>query len=447
MPPATLRTRLQRLRLKKVKRKLPPSVTAEALAERAELRKVNQRESEARGELPGREVVTPLGAFQLIENRYALDFAHGPLPLADLLTRQPATAALLARDESLAQADLRSLAFLDTETTGLAGGTGTLVFLVGIGAFADDGFVLRQYFLRDPGEEQAMLTTLVSDLAPRAGWVTFNGRAFDLPLLEGRLVMNRMRGGLGQRPHLDLLMPARRLYRGRLESCSLGHIERQVFNIIREQDDVPGELIPQLYLDYLRTGDARQMRRVIYHNAVDVLSMVTLAAHLLDVFSTPVSKSTVHSPQSQVKPVSNDTRLGTVDLGPQDFLRLAKWHHDNARLAQAEAAYRQALTGKLSLEDRREGLTRLAALLKHLDRRAEAAPLWEQLASFTLDAPEPFVELAKYCEWHAFDVGRATEWTQRAQKIVATWPRGWRREAAVQALKHRLERLRGKLKW
>ena len=444
MPSSSLRSRLQRLRLQKFKKQVPPSVPAQVLAERVEQKRAGQREAEAHSQLPGQEIVTALGPYQLIENRYALDFVHGPLPLANLLTRDPTTAALLARDDALAQTNLQSLAFLDTETTGLAGGAGTLAFLVGVGVFENDAYVTRQYFLREPGQEEAMLTALLADLAPRSGWVTFNGKAFDLPLLDTRLVMNRMRVKLAQRPHLDLLMPARRLYRGRLESCSLGHLEQHVFHFIREQDDVPGALIPGLYLDYLRTGDARDMRRVIYHNAMDILSMVTLAAHLLDVFATPVTQSAVISPQSQAghQPVS--ARLGTVDLGPADFLRLAKWHHDNGRPAEAEAAYTQALAGHLALADRREGLTRLAALLKAQGRRAEAAPLWEQLAAFTVNDPVPFVELAKHYEWHVLDYTRAIEWTQRAQKVVAAWPRGWRRDEAAQALKHRLERLKFK---
>ncbi|MGH2523390.1 MAG: ribonuclease H-like domain-containing protein, partial [Anaerolineales bacterium] len=214
--------------------------------------------------LPGREILTPLGAYHLIETRYDLSFSHGPLRLLEAFERDPAIAALLARDEALAAADLRSLAFLDTETTGLVGGAGTFAFLVGVGSCEGEQFVLRQYFLRDPGEEEAMLTALVGDLASRAGWVTFNGRAFDLPLLETRLTLIRQRGALGARPHLDLLMPARRLYRGRLESCALGYLEQHVFNIIREQDDVPGYLIPQMYLDYLRSGDPSEMHRVIY---------------------------------------------------------------------------------------------------------------------------------------------------------------------------------------
>ncbi len=427
-----LHTRLQRIKLQKLKRQLPPSVPVQALQPRLPR---ERRDAEPGGELPGERVITPLGAFQMIETTYDLEFQHGPKRLADLLAHDPAIAARLARDEKLAAADLASLAFIDTETTGLAGGAGTLAFLIGVGRCEAERFVLRQYFLLEPNDEEALLTALVTDLESRTGWVTYNGRAFDLPLLESRLTINRQRGALGQRPHLDLLMPARRLYSGRLPSCSLGDIERGVFNIIRDQDDVPGYLIPQMYVDYLRTHDPAEMRRVIYHNTIDILSMVTLASHLMDVFATPLSAVRPGTPR-RARPAGERT--------PEDFLRLACWHADNERPAEAEAAFRSALAGRLALDDRRVALTRLAALLKRQGRRAEAVPAWEQLASFTLDDPEAFVELAKFYEWHARELAQAAAWTERALGVVAGWPEGWQRQAALTELQHRRDRIAAK---
>ncbi len=431
---ANLRTRLQRLRVQKVKRELPPWLPTEIVAQRREQTLTQKREQADRAILPGHEVTTPRGAFQLIENRYPLDFVHGPLTLDDAFTRDPATAAQLARNDSLASADLRSLAFIDTETTGLAGGAGTLAFLVGVGVCDGDDFILRQYFLRDPAEEDALLTALVNDLADYTGWVTFNGKSFDLPLLETRLTLNRQRGALGTRPHLDLLMPARRLYRGRLESCSLGTLEQHILHLTREQDDVPGALIPQMYLDYLRTHDAHEMRRVIYHNAIDILSMVTLMGYMLEVFGERFKIQ-----DSNLKPQAPNPNLQAEDL-----LRLAQWHDDNGRLPEAEAAYQHALKGKLNLEMRAVGLERFAALLKRQHRRAEAVLLWEQWASFTLDNPQPFIELAKFYEWHARDMTAAQTWAGRALKIVSGWPKGWKREEATSDLKKRQDRLKAK---
>src|SRR5436190_2415756 len=134
MSALSLRDRLQRLQT--VKRRLPPSVTPAVLAERAEFKRTQSRETET--QLPGREVATALGAFQLIEKNYPLDSLHGPARLAEMLAHDPATAARLTRDEAFAHVDLRSLVFIDTETTGLVGGAGTLVFLIGIGVYENE---------------------------------------------------------------------------------------------------------------------------------------------------------------------------------------------------------------------------------------------------------------------------------------------------------------------
>lgn len=371
--------------------------------------------------LPGRELVTPHGAFQLIEARYASAHAHGHWPLANFLQSPTNIAAQLARAEALAQTPLHQLGFVDTETTGLAGGAGTLAFLVGVGLWEGDHFCVRQYFLRDPGEEEGMLRTLTDDLAPCGGWVTFNGKTFDLPLLDARYTMNRLPGPFSARPNLDLLTPARRLYKGRLPSCALHDLETHALGVVRNEADVPGELIPQMYADYLRTGDSSAMHRILYHNVIDILSMVTLAAHLLTTFAgTP------------------------KELPPQDLLRLALWHDDRGRATEAETAYMQALAQKLPLADRRVALTRYAALLKRQDRRAEAAPLWEQLASFTLDDPAPFVELSKFYEWHARDLHQALLWAQRALAVAEGQPKGWQRDEAVAEVQHRVARLQTK---
>jgi len=386
--------------------------------------------------LPGVEQHTPEGPFQLIEERYPLTHRHGHLTFDALLAQRPETLVRLARAPQFAGADLRGLAFIDTETTGLVGGAGTLAFLVGVGTFEADAFVLRQYFLRQPDEEPAMLTQLLQDLSACCGWVTFNGRAFDLPLLESRLTLNRRRGALPQRPHLDLLSPARWLYRGRLDSCALSSLERHVLGVPRTADDVPGELIPLMYVNYLRTGQTHEMRRVIYHNAMDSLSLVTLAAHLLEVFAT-----------EEGAPTRDDRRRTTAGgrRSPEEWLRLALWHDRENRPADAEAAYRRALAGRLSLEERGTALTHLAALLKRLNRRVEAVPLWEQLASFTVDDVLPCVELAKFYEWKANDLTQALTWAQRAEAILATLPASWRRAEAQAALARRLGRLKSKL--
>lgn len=278
-----------------------------------------------------------------------------------------------------------------------------------------------------------MLAALLDDLAGRTGWVTFNGRAFDVPVLETRLTVNRRASPFRARPHLDLLTPARWLYRGRLASCALSSLEQHVLGVPRTDDDVPGELIPHMYVEYLRTGNPLEMRRVIYHNAVDILSMVTLAAHLAEVFAAEAAASA---------PVSRPA--ASAERDPAEILRLALWHDREERPVEAEAAYRRALAGPLSLEDRQLALTRCAALFKRLNRRAEAVPLWEQLAAFTLDDALPCIELSKYFEWKAGDLAQALTWARRAEALIRAMPAGWRKAEAQDAIRRRLERLQGK---
>jgi hypothetical protein len=428
VPTNDLRARLQRLRPHKAPGATQPAprpteLTYEPLPETV---------------LPGREHKTQSGTFQLIEERYPLTYRHGHLTFDALFAHQAEMVAKLARAPQFAEADVRGLAFIDTETTGLAGGAGTLAFLIGVGVFEAEHFTLRQYFLRRPDEEPAVLAQLTHDLKSRAGWVTFNGRAFDVPLLETRFTLNRQKSEFKSRPHLDLLFPARTLYRGRLASCALSSLEQHVLGVPRTQDDVPGELIPAMYVHYLQTGQTGDMRRVIYHNAMDILSMVTLAAHLLEVFSTRTEDA---GRRTKAAPL----RAPPSSLQAVDFLRLAYWHDHEGRAAEAEAAFRRALAGKLSLEDRAAALMRLAALLKRQNRRAEAVPLWEQLASFSVDDSLACVELAKYYEWKATDMSQAVTWAKRAEAIVKTMPPGWRKKEAQGAIARRLERLQGKL--
>lgn len=371
--------------------------------------------------VPGREVAAGNGAYYVAEAVYPLSHRHGQRPLGDVLAADPRVAARLCQAESLAESPLADLAFFDIETTGLAGGAGTLAFLIGVGVIdAQAGeFRLRQFFLRDPAEEPALLHGVRESLEDRSGLVTYNGRAFDVPIVQTRFIMARRPFDLRGYPNLDLLPAARRLWRGRYENCSLGTLETGVLGLRRTEADVPGALIPQLYVDYLRTGDARQMQRVIYHNAEDILSMVALAAHILETFADPVSEK----------------------RSALDTLRLAMWHDDQGEAAEAEAAYRTALGRRLPADQKPLLLARYADLLKRLDRRAEAVPLWEKWADLAESDPTPCLEISKYYEWEARDIAQARDWAARALLSVTHLRKGWQRDQVWAEIQHRLERL------
>jgi hypothetical protein len=150
-----------------------------------------------------------------------------------------------------------------------------------------DGFRLIQQFMRDPAEEPAHLACLLTLLEGCESLVTFNGKAFDVPLLQSRYITNGEYFPFHSSIHLDLLPLARKLWKDRLPSRALGYLEEQILGVVRNQEDVPGWLIPSLYFDYLRSGDARPLKSVFYHNAIDVLSMAALLVHISTLLENP----------------------------------------------------------------------------------------------------------------------------------------------------------------
>jgi uncharacterized protein YprB with RNaseH-like and TPR domain len=374
--------------------------------------------------LPGQIVATAHGPFFLYREDHQRDARHGLHVLADLLAHPSQTAALLARDERLAGVDFRRMAFVDTETTGLAGGTGTYAFLVGVGVFEEDGFTIHQFFMRDYEEELAMLNALGELLDGLEAVVSFNGKSFDLPLLETRFIMTRQLPRLVDAPHLDLLPVARRFWKYRLDSCALSSLEAEVLGVQRTQEDVPGWLIPGLYVDYARSGDAREMPRIFYHNAQDILSLVTLTARMCDLLSAPLPAE--------------------LAVPGEDLYGLARLLQDLDHGDRAEAAFEQAAAVCQSTQVREMAIRDLAYLLKRQERRQDALHWWQELVE-SHAAVYACEELAKHYEWQDADLVQAATWTERGIALARAWPPGPKRRDALAELEHRLERLNRKL--
>jgi len=370
--------------------------------------------------LPEGDVIeTSFGSTYRLEARYPTDHHHGKFQLSQTLSFPSKLAAELVRKPKLSTTSVDQLLFLDTETTGLAGGAGTLVFLVGVGYFEGNEFFLRQYFLRDPAEEMGMLTLLQDDLDKAAGFVTYNGQAFDLPLLENRYVVAlKKRMSLSSSPNLDLLHLVRRLWQRSLPDCKLSTVESHMLGVERSEADVPGAWIPGMYLDYLRTGDASEMSRVIYHNLIDVLSLVSLTGQVLTRFeeSDPVS------------------------LSGEEALAVARWHQDSGRGSPAELAFKRAISSS-KIELKVEALRRYSAHLKREGRRVDAVEQWKLWHELAPEDDRPCIELAKYHEWESNNLESAMQWTQSALQCLTHWPDNWRRERAWAEVENRLKRL------
>lgn len=236
--------------------------------------------------LPGCEVRTEIGSHW--ETRTVARY-HGDFRFSTLAELSPDTLATIF-EADVSQIDPQRILFLDTETTGLAGGSGTVAFLIGLGRLQGDQFEVRQLLMRDFGEEASILAAVAAELDSADLLVTYNGRTYDEPLLASRYILSRLRAPFGRIPHLDLLYSARRLWKLRFESCRLMELEAQILGHSRH-GDVPGSLIPQVYFDFLRTRRPGRLHAVLHHNALDILSLAALTAILPGKFSNTATAS------------------------------------------------------------------------------------------------------------------------------------------------------------
>jgi uncharacterized protein len=218
----------------------------------------------------------PSGPLDRLLRPTPLGHRVGAVPVWTAKTADPALLALLALDPELASCDPARALYLDTETTGLSGGAGTVPFLVGLGFYDEEAgrFVVEQLLLRGLGDEAPILEHLAERLKSASMIVTFNGKSFDMPLLRTRTVLNRV-AKLVEPPHLDLLHVARRLHKHRLATCALVALEERILGRQRV-GDVSGADIAAIYHHYLRSDDEASLGPIIEHNALDVISMFAL---------------------------------------------------------------------------------------------------------------------------------------------------------------------------
>jgi len=365
---------------------------------------------------------TPFGHAYVRRVDYVLTHRHGERMLGAALHHPGERLSGLAAQRAGAACDLHRALFLDTETTGLNGGVGTLAFLVGLGYFTSDRFVVEQFFLRDPAEEAAMLCEVDRRMHEREVIVTFNGRSFDVPLLESRFILSRVPSPFSDKSHLDLLLPARQVWRSILDSCSLGSLEFHLLGVRREQRDIPGSVIPFLYREYLAAGGDlnEDMQRVMYHNLTDILSMVTLVSRLAEALMQP------------------------NDAG--EHYAAARYYERLGDYVAAEQSYR-AVVGMLEAGDwrlsqspifdlRASSARRLARLLKRRGNPEEALTLWQRLAES--DDVEGLIEVAKHYEWRTCNLDRALTCARRARRVNSN-------PALRGAIERRIARLERKL--
>lgn len=370
--------------------------------------------------VPGGFRQTARGEAFVSEQAYGMDYRHGAQPLT--IFHPLDSIATWAKDPRIRDLDIEQFAFLDTETSGMAGGTGTYAFLVGAGRFEGGTFRLAQFFMRDPAEEPAMLEALLDFLAPGRALVTFNGKTFDAPLLNTRYALHSIPTPLRELSHLDLLPLARRLWRDRLPSRALKYLEENILDAPRTTEEVPGYEIPWLYFDYLRTGDATPLKGVFYHNAMDVVAMAALLSHVAAMLHDPFD--------------------GRVQHG-LDFIAMGKLFEDLGQWDRAARLFEHGLEMELSETDFASAVQRLSALQKRRGDLDEAIRLWEQAAA--QGHIYAHVELAKHYEHRLRDYPAALKWTESALELVKTTDLpAFMRKHWKEELTHRRERLKKK---
>ncbi|MCJ7702351.1 MAG: ribonuclease H-like domain-containing protein [Anaerolineales bacterium] len=372
--------------------------------------------------LPGDRWLTPHGEVFFVETKYSANFQAGKVELRPTASLE--ILAAWARAPQLSNLRLEQFAFIDTETTGLAGGSGTYMFLIGVGRFEGDEFRLVQFFLQDPAEETAQLAALEEFLAPCEAFVSFNGKSFDLPIINTRFITNGWPVPLPDAPHLDLLHMARRLWKARLPSRTLGDLEVKILGMQRSEEDVPGWMVPDLYFDYLHTGDARPLRGVFYHNEVDVVSMAALLNHISRIVADPLNYP--------------------IEYG-LDIISIGKLYADLGHLDQAARIYQRGMEhGDLPNQAYWAAAEQLSFIHKRRGDFSAAHSLWEMAAAKGhLYAHE---ELAKRYEHHNKDFEKALSWTQKALEILTKDDSlRLKRIQWQEALEHRKNRLEKKL--
>jgi uncharacterized protein YprB with RNaseH-like and TPR domain len=345
---------------------------------------------------------------------------HGSMGISDLADLPDDLLDSLSAG-AIARACPARWAFLDTETTGLAGGTGTYAFLIGVGSIDRGGFRLRQFFMRDYGEEASLLARLSEHLAQFDVLITYNGKAYDQPLLETRFRMARSNHPFDRLEHLDLLFGARRLWKLRLESCRLVELEHQILGVERH-GDLPGAMIPYYYFDYLRTQQALRVVPIFHHNAMDILSLACLTAIVPLAFRAPEQAVFRHG---------------------ADLIGLARWLLQSERPEEALRLFHRAVD--LGLPDHLlfKTLFEMATLEKRLGRYEPALAAFADLAATRNPyRARAFEEMAKHYEHQKRDYATALEMTRSGLALSET-PQMRRREERLSA---RIARLSGRMR-
>jgi hypothetical protein len=366
----------------------------------------------------GKVIRNSLGEFVLKETLYPMNHQHGVVTFHNDFQTETIHRTAKITPES---PSLERLLFIDTETSGLSGGTGTFAFLVGYGRFSSEGFLLTQLMIRDPGEEPAMLLHLINQINDKDIFVSFNGKSFDIPLLQNRLVLNRLAVKLREFQHMDMLHISRKLWKYSLESCSLKTIENAILKFTRTSDDVPGWMIPDIYFAFLRTGDPSGLKEVVYHNAQDIISLAALFIHVSKLLAGSLSPSCV-----------------PVD----DLIAISRIYWDLGSYEVSQKILNSLLPRTKTTEQRIVINASLGRIFKKIGRSNEAVRYWQEAAE-NGDAAA-CIELATYYEHSTKDCSTALQWCEKGLQAAKNGEKGSANSRYLINIQKRMTRLQFK---
>lgn len=339
--------------------------------------------------LGGKLISNQAGNYCLIRTLFPIGYRHGSQELTTSEINSPLPLAAFDLRSGSETIDFGSVIFVDTETTGL-GGAGAVAFLVGVGRIIDEGFELLQYIIPDYSDEAAMLENLNKTFSEELTVISFNGKSFDLPLLTDRLIINRVGRKLSYKHHLDLLHSSRRLFKRRLQSCTLINLERELFALNRT-DDIPGYLVPSVFFDWLNSDDLSMMNAVIEHNRLDIISLFFLARQISEAYST------------------NGSSLDYAE----DLHSLSRWYDKRKEREKIETVFDKAemLSGDMSAE----AILFYARSFKRQRKYKESIGLLSKL--MLKNSKHGFlanIDLAVYYEHRTKDFHKAMEYAKQA---------------------------------
>jgi uncharacterized protein YprB with RNaseH-like and TPR domain len=397
--------------------------TREKLEKLLEISRQKKEEKKPDHRVPAEELRSrrPDTPFLVVENNYHLEARYGQIPISLGLNIPGRILSVLSRDPAFENLSLPGALLLDLETTGLAGGTGTVPFLIGVGYFEEDSFKVQQFFLQDLAAEAMMLKEFQALCAEKKfhSVITYNGKGFDVPLLETRFALNRLRFPLAELPHLDFLFSARHLWKHKYESCRLYHLALEHLGASRSED-IPSEEIPWRYFQFLRTGDFSLVEPIIYHNQEDILSLygVVVAGAVM---------------------VSQAMENQGMEADGLDLFGVGKILEKAGEVEKSVTFYEKALHNQLPGELSVKLKKNLASHFKKGGDFSRAVELWLDLVENSEDL-ECFRELAVYYEHQAKNPEEALKYALDGLALARGYHRGYEQD-----FQKRVERLSRKL--